>query len=61
MSAYRIDINMILDTVFLMFVDFFKKPVAGGASRLAQKEKFLTVCTKNTPLELHLNFIESIY
>ena len=27
--SFWIDINMILHTVFLMFVDFFKKPVSG--------------------------------
>ena len=57
---------MILHTVFMMFVDFSKKLVSGGVSRLAQKEKFHAVYAKilhwnfiETSLELHLNFIES--
>ena len=52
---------MILYTVFLMFVDLFKKPVSGGVSRLAQKEKVSCCVHKNTSLELYWNFIRTTF
>ena len=46
-------IDMILNTVFLMFVDFFEKPVSGELNDWHKKEKFHVVCTKKNSFELH--------